>query len=487
MSLNIDIYNASFFLQLDVTTDYGFAYGASLGVPESERVFSRPWGRGFSPLVGVNVGNRTAQFTVRLRGTSLDNWIVNYRQLREILRDAERYNESDGVDGDRAYLSVQLNGMTYPTEFDIISGDFDAGDAIGSHSMTRTSAPILVEAALSLVLKPFGRPQALVSSASGNLTNGSSSYTVSAPAGDREAPARMRLASGASPSGIRVIMARRTRGNVANFIYTIECETGTYSNFIVSDAETSANFSLSNVADAAMSGGSKLRLAHTATGTDADADIIAAVITDNIPDFFGKFRVLLRFAGAVSATNVTHLGITSRMGGTGASSSVDNTLFALSGSYVAGDTIDLGVVTLPVSETAPTGAHSGGSLPALWLRGSFANAAFNLDLDCIYLVPVDEQIIDVQTAAGNEIAILESDDLEGYHRLYTLQTTTFDSDNTQLKVNADSGISLKPGVANLFICWTFNGATTTKVGNLDLTVVTNTIKLDYFPLYEQAR
>lgn len=494
MALDVRIHSSNgYVVQLNDSTLYGLREGSSLGAPAMTRVFAETWGRGHHPLAGHSFGNREATLIHHLKGTSLDNWIVQYRQLEQILLDVQEYwaprdGGIPGRTGARAWLSVQLNGMTNATVFDLLGGHCDTG-ALFRYSMTVTTAPAFIDVSTSLVLRPFGHPQTRTRTVSGTLNNGggtgntNATYTLTAPAGDVPLPVPLRLSfqSAAGDGFSRVLIGRKSTSRVANFIFAFHCETGTYTGYTVTDVEASGNFSLSNVAVAAAHGGNVLRITHTATGADTNANIIRITINDNLADFYGTYRVILRVD--TGNTNVSDFSLTSGgASGTDIANAAVAKIIDGTASFSNSDfLVDLGKLVIP--HRAAPDAYTLGEFSFV-IRASMANAAFTADLDCIYLLPIDEEVADIGlSAAASAQDQIVWDGLAPIPAKALLDSSG-DRQPETFTDNADTGFTLTPGVDNLFCVLVLDE--TSAPTHHDLTDQF-TLAFEYFPQYVQAR
>ncbi len=477
MSLAVILQNASYFLDLS-SAPYAVEFGSGLGLPQEDVVMARPWGRGYSPLAGVNPGNRMAPIKIAITGTSLDDWIMNSRQVHQILRQAQEFNQSGGMRGDRAYLSLQLAGMTYAIEYDIITAQMDDG-AFAQPQMTRTTAPYMRQVAVNLEMRPYGRPQQLSRSSSSILSNGLSSHIIAAPAGDRPAPARMSMKLTSSGNSFqRAIVWRRSRGNVNNWIYALEAETGAHTGYVTSDITTATDIGLSNVANATAHASGVLRLTNHTTTLHTLRPILNWTINDNLSDFYGRYRVFITKptdAGAyVTAFQLTY-------GGTA------GTDIVLPSVTSHGGIMELGIIEIP-ARRLPVDAIVTSfimTLRATTAAGGNVNAR-TADLDVIYLVPADEQIADVTfsaivgsatTASG---AVMVDDNLALAPALYAADASGDVTKQYPTDV-LDSHFALEPGIDNLFGALTFTASDSYNLGHAQQ------ITVEYFPLFDLFR
>lgn len=489
MALNIDIYNSSYFLELDDSTIYGIHYeGAnSLGVPSVQRIYQEVWGKGYAPPSAVDYGNRQASLEIMLKGTSLDNLIVNYRQLEIILLQAQEYWATKGVSGDRAFLSIQLAGMTNPIEYEILDGILGAG-GIFQYIIKNTSAPKLAKIPLSLTLRPWGRPQALTRVASGSLNNGGGTgatggtYSMAAPVGDVPAPVKVSFA--VDTGNYRYLLARRTVGNVANFatLWPIQCEVSGGTGYTVTSIETSGNLTLADVAVAGASGGNVNRLTHAATGTDTNVPLLRFTINDNLSDIRGRFRVFLRVdAGANSGSGETlHL----RYGRIDEGFPIVLSAVAMNRTNSADALFDMGEIMIP-AYASPQDAVQTSFIFDLY--GTFTSAVFTIDLDCIYLMPVDEEILDVRfttLTTANDIII--ADHLAITPSIYQTDSTGVIVSNNQT-VFRNTRFHAGQGNVNLWLPLVMRGTGSSDAAEQHILAHTLTLTFDYPPQYALLR
>lgn len=393
MPFSVDIYNASYFLQME-SDPYGIHISDSgIGVPLANRTFSSSRNSRFAPLLSTVRDNRIIDLPLQMTGTSMDDWVINSQQLRAVLRGAELYNspENYGEQGARAYIALQMPNATNTTVWEIICGDLEEGQVFQSVM----SIPYMPVAMLRLYCHTWGHPQQIVRVTSPTLDVGQDFFVLTAPQGEREAPARVTMQTAAGSVFRRVIVAKRSRGNVNNIKWVFECETGTYTGYVTASVETSGNFALSNVADAAASNGNVLRMTHTATGTDGLADLISITINDNLEDYRGRWKVFL--LAATSTSNWT--AARQSFGGTTGLAVPGGTV---SSPFNADDAAYLGEIDIPYPYVPP----GGGSNPSFVfvLEASFNSAVFTIDWDCVFLVPCDEQYAEIELTDAASVA-----------------------------------------------------------------------------------
>lgn len=469
--MTITLYNSTYFLRLDA--DYDVRFGSALGAPEARTIFSEPFGRGFAPLAAVNYGNRTAPLSLRIFGTSQDDWIVQSRQIHNLLNDAERYQQSGGSDGDQAFLSVQFGAMTNAIEYEVLRGDLK-DDGFAQPSMTITGAPYLIDVPLVLVLRPFGRPQALTSTLTSALTLKTDyAYTTSGIPGDRETPLKLTLQLQPGDTMGRALVGRRTANNLSNFHFALEAEPTTFPDYQVSATGSGTTYAV--VSSTAAHGENLARITWTATGLGVGATgsfSLTWTLTAHLEDQRGRFAVFVNMPVRNAGFTTAQLSY----GGSSGDRLLLNAIAPVSGLNY------LGIIDIPAMDTPPSTP-----LQSMKLRltgyTSGASVQFTVaDIDNLWLMPIDEQYLDVPfstvTAAADQLV----DDNLSLMPSLSVVDSSGDAKDGLFTNPIDSRFTLKPGIANGFYAIT---ARTTSSG-LDLT---DSIKfgLDYWPQYDLFR
>lgn len=372
-------------LDLSDSSIYGIEWESGIGMAEVRRLWTPRWKYGYDSLNGASPGNRRVEMGLYVRGTSVDNWVANATALSTLLADAERYQETIGSFGRPAILTVQLANQTNPAIFDVLGGEL-VTDQLFQHTMTNT-APVYRRATLRLQLRPFSRPRGVVTTASALLTNGggtaggnqAGAFLMASPTGKEDAPAlvrqRIRTALGAGPY---VIIARKARGNPANFIWCFECESGTFTGYTVGISQD--NVTSANAADAGAHAGNIHRISNVAN--TAGSLQISWTLTENREDFFGAYAV---FYYQRANTGVRPGSYELTVGNV--SSGLITKTAALSGNTL----LYLGVMTLPQWGLGP-GIDVSNPSWTLTIGGTWSGTgATTVDADCIYLFPIDEE------------------------------------------------------------------------------------------------
>lgn len=489
MALDVRLYSSDgYLLQLSDSTVYGIREGSGLGALIPARVYADVWGRGHHPLAGYSYGNRVAPLSLKLRSTSLDGWGTNLQQLEQVLLDVQEFwapkdYGTPGRNGAQLWLSVQLNGQTNALVWDVLAGDVDAS-ALFRFLMTRTSEPTMIDVPLTLVLKPHGHPLARTRTASGTLNNGggtggtSDTYTLSAPAGQVATPAKVTIQGASGDTFRRYLLGRKSGLNPANFIFAMECEIGTFTGYTVTDIETDGQTALSNVADAAAHGSSKLRATVTSGfgGTHTSVPLIRWTINDNLADFKGTYRVFLRTTATVA--NLTSFSLAY---GGASGNTVVNSAVTVGAVFGNGHLFDLGRMEIPYGlddDTDPVTEFN------FTLRATYADATYTFDMDCIYLMPIDEEVLDVEfSAEGAEQDQVVSDNLAPVPSLRLVDSAGTVQTETQI-VAADSRFTVVAGRDSLWCPLLLTGT-----GDAQLLDLTDqfTLTFEYHPLYQTVR
>ena len=493
MPLSITLSDGTTTATLTDGTNFDIHYGGlKLGMPTRNRVYAQPWGRGFAPFAGQTDYNRECTIDLFIRGASLDNWNANYRSIAGLLKGTGDYWRSNGAFGAACTLSVQLNGQTNATAYDVLAGDIDAND-VGHPSMTITTGPWLSTAKLVLTLKPYGRPTALTTVTSAVLTNGggvSGGQTTAmshlfTPLGDQNAPVRLTitgLSSGAiSNASQRFVVGRRTRGLTSNFISVFHAETtiasstgqSTYPGYTVLIPTSGGG--IDRVADTSAENGAFTRLRMPTGAQNATRRMSWGI--DSASDFMGSFRVYLRMASG--AGTATDYGLSIGWGGDSATYRASNAPVVTPIGATA-RIFDMGTITVPLND-APTTA-----VPTMWIHllasatsGTSANA---FGVDALYLVPSDEQFVEARfsTAAAD---ILVLNDLSPIPNGYTLTSASVPRSDIITMVQR-TPLSVVPGRGNIWVALAMEeGAGTTNIGYS--LARTFTMSFDYYPLYDQ--
>lgn len=309
-------------LDLDATP-YGVnPAGGSLGTVDLGAQYTNVWQRGYRPLVSQNYGNREVTLSIQLRGTSHDDLHTNYRLMAQVIAEAASYHVSGGQQGAAAHLCVQLPGATNTTTYDLIGGQVPEMPLF-QHSTQSLTSPYVVSLSVVLWLKPWGATQALTRASKVVAVWGGGTSTVVpnaqvlsiTPSSNmtREAPIRLtfqQTLGGSVITNLPTIIARRSKGNVANWTPHLQAEIGTASNYTVtSGAITSCT--ISNVANASAQGGTLLVVNNNAM-TAATTSGVAATWTLNkhVGDMSGRHRAYLNVEklGRCHSPNLTYGG-----------------------------------------------------------------------------------------------------------------------------------------------------------------------------------
>lgn len=412
MALNIDlISDAGIILELDASP-YGINLNGGMGQPDLSHQFVPQWQRGYRPLVSQNTGNRTAQFSIQVHGTSHDDWANNYRQLAHVLALANEYSISGGRTGAAAYVSIQLSGATAPTIYDVVAATVPP-ITLFTPAMNLT-VPYALAVPVELQLKPWGHRQALTRAtatikAFGGKTSGvdpnSQVLTITpSSAMTRESPAafysRHGLFSGtgeAAASGAgQLIIGRRSRGGVLNFHPWFQAEPGSATHYTATTgAVTGMAFDTS--ANTSYQGGARLVVRYPTAaigGTGPNQGNIVTWTLTAPENYRGRYRVFV-YADNAGSTIWHSAYITA--GG------ID---LASQAPWVGWR--DMGLLDIPAS---PAGLDYPMGTFSFSLYGKFSSAAacatYVAAFDAAVLVPVDEQYIHIPGGTSRSMTLID--------------------------------------------------------------------------------
>ena len=386
-------------------TNYDVLPGSMLGARQTSRIWGQTWGQDYTALAGVSEQMRQAAFIIQVKGSSLDNFTQNVHNLMYLLDEAQEFwapkdGGTIGRSGARAYLTWQLAGMTNGTEYDVLGGSFDPSRL--EHTLTRTSAPQLNGVPLTLFLRPFGRPQVLTKVTSGTLNNGgtaSDTYTLPSVSGDVRSPVRVTFQSAAGDDYRRIILGKKSKGRVANVPWGIEAEGGSgLSTAWEVTASAIGGATFANVANTSARGGNVLRLTQSTAGAPASAEI-QVTLKSNIADLYGDYRVFLRIENQPVANTIT--GVRLDYGGASGDSRVGvaNTATAAFGSTGGKHLVEVGRMSIPYPD-APQGAQTDFRFTVSVGLVSTTAVPLTVDLDAIFLLPVDEEVADIELSGS---------------------------------------------------------------------------------------
>lgn len=386
MAANIELYAATgLWIDLNdgASYDVGGSQGGGLGAPSIEHIWSQPNSFFKQRLVGTKVSNRTVELPISVRGTSVDTWSVNYKLLARMIRDAQN--------GVTTWLRVKLNGETYATDYDVLSGDVpDAKYLKHTFSINYVTSYLPIR----LYFSPWGRKTQLTRNSS-TLNNGGGTGNTAAtlsvtPDSERQTPLRLQLAGSDAIRGF--IAGIRTRGTPANIPFPLHCETGSYTGYTVASIEDTS-YTQSNQVVAGAQNGNVWRLVNAA-GADVTDRVLRWTLT-NPADWYGRWRPLLR----IDSFSAAFIYVSLRMYYTG-TDGVEVTLDQ-NASIALGDDhcIDMAPGSYIEFVEPPEGAIATSLVMELEVASN-SIAGRSIDFDCLYMVPWDEWSCDVELSAA---------------------------------------------------------------------------------------
>lgn len=450
------LYNsAGVSIDFDDTSVFGVSYGSTLGVPRADRTFNKLFRRNHEPLSAVSYGDRQAELSLLFQGSNPTELSQTLNMVHNIIDDLEEYNESQGAYGHQTWLVVSPGSYSgSAVQYEVEAAELQDG---GVFAQSVEESGVMPGVKLILWLQPFGRSQQL-SLFSSRINSGAEVAIIDDIDGTRRAPVRLSYTPDAIDQVRRIIVGQRSRGNVSNFVPVLECEPGTdYANGtydVVSIA--SSPVTLSGVANATAHGGS---YAAIQTGSVvAESDFLRITIKRNLSDFFGVFRVFMRWKSNAGSYGGNDSYYGRLRFGASDGKAIPNSLVALYTASSAAPTYngwlvaDMGTIRIPYMSAFARGVVDQFSLVLSGYKtDTGAYATFSINIDALYLIPVDEGVMDVEfthTLTGSSLTAergsVVSDDLD-----FTLDVYALDSlgVNRQIRHStySHSGFYLRPG------------------------------------------
>lgn len=302
-------------------------------------------------------------------------------------------------------LKVQLDGAPAPVFFRTF-GNADFAAAMRSVLIRNTTVTLSIEA------EPFAYgPRVEVTNSPFTLSNDPAAGSngvfidVASVTGDVETPLFIIATSTGSSNGLRdrwTHVATRRRGTPSS-----------YSNVVQAEAMTTGT-NATVTADAAMSGGSKLRITPgTTTHVIRANDTFPANGTATV-EARGEYIVYARLAKTVAGDVWT----ASLKYGVDSTAPVSNDTVTLSAAMGAGPYwVNLGKIPVPPWSDPANHGFSGVPLKVLmpWV-GFYAgrtSGSGSLDFDCLYFMPADESTVIVKWPSTDTTYVLDGTSAEG--------------------------------------------------------------------------
>lgn len=500
----------------DFAGGYGIDWSAAIGHSDIRRTITKPWQRGYDPLSAVSWGNRVIKLPLHFGGTSLDSWSQNYQAVRNVLAESERWYASNGTDGAQTWLAVQLNGQTNPLVFDVIGGDIDIDSGSQKYfgpTMVSTTSPKLPATPVILFCRPFAHPQAQQSLNSPTITLGNSQtgktpfYLQPTALGNWEAPARFSTAPSVAYRYLTV--ARRSQGNVGNFIwpylFTTNHPTTQYTTAIGNYAgqtsvTTTSGWSVTNTVFAASNSGyvaDAVNSGAIAAGTTYGATWTFTV-SGNLIDQIGNHRMMALVRGLNNANLAAQYYLQMAYAGPSGTTvylpevSLDaagTAIISPSLGTTISSLVDIGVLPVNYPQTGNPGAFKF-TVSVRSQNTSVGNIAAGtavLRLDCVFPMPLDEQQFqfrngNTSTSTFTANTSLVKDDLSLIPSYANLDTAG-DQTTAIVVPDYDSGRFLMPLAPQAWFPLWWNSGYATLGAAVDF-ASTSTLNIKYAPLFE---
>lgn len=486
MALDVALYNSTITISLSDDTNLGIDWGGALGMPNAQRIYGEAWGRGYSPLAAIDYRERTIELSIQVKASSHDVWISTFRQIEAMLLDVRTYYTTNGTQGDRAVLSVQLNGQTYPLEFDVLDGECSADD-IFVPTMQSTTAPRITSVPLTLRVKPFGRTQQLSKSVSGTIVNGGGvtatnpGYSIGTPNGDVLTPARVTLQ--ATTTWHRAMIGKKTQVTTAQFPFAVNMETGTGVGYTVTPS-SGTNLSSTHAAVAGAHNGAVGRMEWSSSISTAVQPWRTVELTGDFEVWRGDYRVYARIDVLTGKVDYYQFSYGGSSGDAIVLPGSTNTTAVLNNFLV-----DLGVITLPPRfgplDTPMSSVKMRLSGSILKDQGGGATTTGHIDLDCLYFMPINEGFTDVLLSnSATALSQLVVDKLQPYPQAYLLDSSgNLTSAQQSVRPFTNTFFDVTPNVNNIFYA-----LVTTTSGSMDHNLAdTYTLTVEHYPQYVLGR
>ncbi len=318
--------------------------------------------------------------------TFLDNLNTYFRAI-----DDARYNYEcwqRGAPYTPIYLQFQQAGSTNVLQTEVLGGDTDAVENYISGALR---ARLINALPATLLRRPYWEETSAQSIVSTTSLNNGGFVTLTPIRGDVPAPLKITVRSD-NANQDRVILAVKSYGTLANYINKYEAEAGTTYGANVGTLTP----------DTDLSGNAGRQWTPASTAIAADQSLIIWNNSTNVADQLGTYRVYVRCRDLAATLNTrirVRSGIYTSAGSYQWGDYGDSAKYA-DGTGVAGGAntssggtakialVDCGVITIPAVDTQGVAPAT----IALELRGQvIANgASYKFDIDCLYLMPVNE-------------------------------------------------------------------------------------------------
>lgn len=379
--------------------------------------------------------------TCEIVGTSRDDLFVKLRALYRAIENARDYVQFPNQRSP-SYLTYQPDSTTNASYSCILGGRIDipgtdASITMGAGGEGEQLNNTMTGIVITIEREPFWRSGAPVISYA-SIIGGASGVTTS-PWASLDAG----TIPGDIPAPVEVLGKVNAAGilDIVWFGYSSRAHKGTgYDGAGVQEAEGGAmGTDTSAIADATASPGggtnNKARCTFATVATDAERVTLA------VAPGYGVFRVFARCQ--LSAAGTVTLYVKAKSSTAAAAQKISNTPVTIT--HTAWRMIDLGIVALPI--LAQQGPGPGVLNRSLIVSASRSAGACSLDIDFLFLLPIDEGVIQVKGAAlPSDIFLLYSNIMPGLNTLYVM-----DVSNTPSSFPQWSGyIRFPPGPGYLY-------------------------------------
>lgn len=370
---------------------------------------------GMPKIDGTTWGNRTISLTLKCTGSSLADLKTNLREVNRLLTDArERFTANALLTSSKkVYIELQWGDSAgQSTYFEVVGGQLGMPNNFWStHLITQYT---VIDAVLTLECKPFGfyTAQNIAQETLENMDNGANhnyqDVAMAEAQGDVQAGLYLKIAHAGATGAKKTWLAKRSGARYNDGLW-FEAEAATWT--LLHALDNGATITNSSQADAACSAGNYDRLRLLYNG-NFSAGALGYLTLSMATAPRGIFRILAR-CKTVPAVHTPYTDMGVGFGYSYGAKTYAPTP-ARSEIYIPGSDysiIDLGLVQIPpVAESDVAGNSSFDLRIYLYQINAHSTYGEAVDwcLDYIFLLPVDEGVVIINSVASTDTLAIDS-------------------------------------------------------------------------------